>query len=391
MTRISRIEIHEYEYAVEGLARDSNWNLVAEPGSRTRMTNFVVTIEADDGSRGEYAAMFGGKRAQLGQVLMLPVFLLGRDPDRREAIWDDMKRAQRQFAFLGVGMMDICLWDLAAKRLGVSVSRMLGAYRDRLPTYASTMNGHRGPGRGLNSLEAYAEFAVQCRDMGYRGFKIHGWTEGDAREEAANVLNVRRAVGDRMDLMLDPSCELRTFADALHVGRACDEAKYFWYEDPLRDGGTSQHVHRKLRQLLKTPLLQTEQVRGLEPKADWLAAEATDFVRGDPELDLGITGCMKTAHLAEAFGLDLEIHAAGPAHRHCMGAIRNTNYYELTLVAPGVRNPIPTEIFACGYSDQLDAVGPDGCFPVPTGPGLGVVLDWDWIAHHRTRVHEFTL
>ncbi len=49
-----------------------------------------------------------------------------------------------------------------------------------------------------------------------------------------------------MMLMLDPACELRTFADALYVGRACDDGGYFWYEDPFRDGGVSQHAHRKL-------------------------------------------------------------------------------------------------------------------------------------------------
>ena len=63
--------------------------------------------------------------------------------------------------------------------------------------------------------------------MGYRAFKIHGWHDGDAREEAALVLHVRKVVGDEMTLMLDPACELRSFADALYVGRACDEARYF--------------------------------------------------------------------------------------------------------------------------------------------------------------------
>jgi L-alanine-DL-glutamate epimerase-like enolase superfamily enzyme len=73
----------------------------------------------------------------------------------------------------------------------------------------------------------------------------------------------------------------------------------------MRDGGWSQHAHKKLRQFIKTPLLQTEHVRGLEPKADFIVSEATDFVRADPEYDLGITGTMKIAHLAEAFGLDV--------------------------------------------------------------------------------------
>jgi L-alanine-DL-glutamate epimerase-like enolase superfamily enzyme len=253
----------------------------------------------------------------------------------------------------------------------VPVSELLGGYRKRLPTYASTYHAQRGEAGGLNCKEAFGDFAVACHEMGYRAFKIHGWNEGDKREEAANVLHVRSRVGDGMELMLDPACELRTFADALYVGRACDEAGYFWYEDPFRDSGVSAYAHRKLRQSLQTPILQTEHVRGVEPKADFLIAEATDFLRVDPEYDMGITGCMKIAHIAEGFGVDCEIHASGPAHRHCMSAMRNSNYYEMALVGPDMPNAVPP-VYRCGYSDQLDAIGRDGCVDVPTGPGLGV-------------------
>ena len=97
---------------------------------------------------------------------------------------------------------------------------------------------------------------------------------------------------------------------------------------------------------------------------------------------------MKTAHLAEAFGLDCEIHSAGPAHRACMSAIRNSNYYELALVGPSIPTILPP-IYADGYSEAMTAVGADGCYPVPDGPGLGVTLDWDYINHRRTGYHVF--
>ena len=97
---------------------------------------------------------------------------------------------------------------------------------------------------------------------------------------------------------------------------------------------------------------------------------------------------MKIAHLAEALGVDVELHASGPAHRHAMAAIRNTSFYEVALVGPRARNPLPP-VYASDYSDDLEAVGADGCFPVPDGPGLGVIYDWDWIARHRTATHVF--
>lgn len=387
MSRIDRVEIHEFTYDAMDMGLDAGgFNYVYQPDGRLPLSKFAIVIQTADGARGEYVAQWGATRMALGQTLALAPNLVGRDAMEREKIFDDFKRALRQFDHMGQGPIDICLWDLAGKKLGVSITTLLGGWRKRLPTYASTFHGDRNG--GLSSPQAYADFAEQCYDMGYRAFKIHGWCDGNVAEEVETILTVGKRVGDRMKLMIDPACELRTFADALAVGRACDEVNFFWYEDPFRDGGVSAYAHRKLRQMIKTPLLQTEHVRGIEPKADFLIAEATDFLRVDPEYDLGITGAMKIAHLAEAFGVDVEVHAAGPAHRHCMAAIRNTNYYELALVGPKCTNPLPP-VYTCGYTDQLEGVGEDGCFPVPQGPGLGVTYDWDWIKAHRTALHVF--
>jgi L-alanine-DL-glutamate epimerase-like enolase superfamily enzyme len=192
-----------------------------------------------------------------------------------------------------------------------------------------------------------------------------------------------------MDLMLDPACNPATFADALKIGKACDEAEFLWYEDPYRDGGVSQHAHRKLREMLDMPILQTEHVRGLEPHTDFVATESTDIVRADPEYDGGITGAMKIAHMAEGFGLDVEYHAPGPAQRHCLAATRNSNYYEVALVHPICPNTQPP-VYADDYSDMLDTVDSDGHVQVPDGPGLGVEYDWDEIEAREIgrRVYE---
>ena len=69
---------------------------------------------------------------------------------------------------------------------------------------------------------------------------------------------IEERVGDDFYLMLDPACQLRTYMDALYVGRACDEANYFWYEDPYRDAGVSAFGQQRLREKLKTPILVSE-------------------------------------------------------------------------------------------------------------------------------------
>ncbi len=392
MSIIQRVEVHAFtfEKANLGLGKHSAagvGNLIYLPGSKLKTQRFAVRILCDDGAQGEYVTHWVGTPSTLGQVQMLAPNLIGRDPEERELIYDDLKREVRAYDHMGHGPLDIALWDLAGKKYNLSVARMLGAFRKRLPTYASTYHAQEEPG-GMDTPEAMADFALACKAQGFPGFKIHGWHNGDAKREARTVLLTRERVGDDMRLMVDPACQLRTFLDALYVGYACDEANYFWYEDPYRDSGVSAIGHQRLREKLKTPILVSEHVRGLEQKANFLIAGGCDMIHADPEYDLGITGALKIAHLCEALGLDVQMHACGPAHRAVIAAIRNTHFYEMALVGPGMPNLVPP-VYTCGYSDQPEDLGSDGCVPVPDGPGLGVQYDWDFIERNRTALLVF--
>ncbi len=392
MSKINRVEVSPFTYEVSGLGLPNHQglgvsNMEYVPGAKLTVSRYAIRIRTDDALTGEYVTHWVGTPASLAQSLMLAPHLIGRDPETREQIYDDLKRELRAYDHMGHGPLDIALWDLAGKKYGVSVARLLGGFRWRLPAYASTYHGQEDGG-GLDNPEAYADFAAHCKGLGYRGFKIHGWHDGNAKREAENLLGVRNRVGADMALMIDPACELRTFADALRVGRACDEANYFWYEDPYRDAGVSAFGHQRLREKLKTPLLVSEHVRGLEQKASFVIAGGCDMVHADPEYDMGITGCMKIASFCEALGLDVQLHASGPAQRHCLAAIRNTHFYEQALVGPEMPNAVPP-VYTCGYGDLLEDIGDDGCFPVPDGPGLGVSYDWNLIESRRTAHHVF--
>jgi L-alanine-DL-glutamate epimerase-like enolase superfamily enzyme len=386
---ITKIESTEFSYPLEDVGTDGNgFNLVYEPGETTERKLFALEVHTDEGITGEYV---GGNSPAFAQINTFASYLVGKNPLERERHWSEIKRGLRKYDRMGMGPIDIALWDIAGKYYGAPIHELLGTYRHRLPAYASTY--HADDNGGLDSPEAYAEFAENCREMGYGGFKIHGWGGTDnhrsVEKEIETIHAVGERVGDEMDLMTDPACELETYGDALQVGRACDEQNFYWYEDPFRDGGISEHAHEKLRQSLDTPLLQTEHIRGIEPHTDFIANEATDFVRADPEYDAGITGAMKLARIAEGFGLDVEFHAPGPAQRHCIAAARNANYYEIALVHPECQNTTPP-IYEGEYSHPPDTIDDEGTVPVPTNPGLGVEYDWDYIEDNATgdRVYE---
>ena len=109
--------------------------------------------------------------------------------------------------------------------------------------------------------------------------------------------------------------------------------------------------------------------------------KATDALRGDVALKGGITSCLKSAHLAEGFRLNYELHHGGNslnnvANLHVFCAIPNTEYFEVVL---------PDEAQKCGLINDL-SVGRDGFVHVPKGPGLGVEIDFDLIEKSKTRI-----
>lgn len=382
--RITKIELHHFEYQVKNVGLEPIFSFpIYEPGSVSTLTASAIKVFTDIGITGEYV---GGREVEYGALPVFARHLIGRNALDREGIYNDLKLTLRQRARLGMSQVDIALWDLAGKYYQAPIYELLGGNRTSLPCYASTYIGDYQPG-GLNSPEAYADFAEQCLKMGYPAYKIHPWVDASIERHVATVHAVGKRVTGRMDLMLDPFCAPKTFADALKLGWACDEEKFLWWEDPFRDGGISAFAHRKLRQLVKTPLLQMEHIRGLEQHVDFIIAEGTDFVRGDADTDGGITGVMKIAHAAEGLGLDVELHGpAGPERRHLMAAIHNTNYYEMSLVHPKAPVIPKPQVFKCDYHDGLDAIDKNGCVKVPQGPGLGVEYDWGFIAKHSRGV-----
>ena len=364
MSKITKIKLTEFSFDVPNIGLETAaagvGNMAWIKDGLFKAKRFAVKIESNHDATGEYVANWVSTPSSFAQAGMLAPLLLGKDPECRERLYDDLKREVRAYDHMGHGVLDIALWDLVGKLKDVSVKTMLGGFRDRLPTYASS----------------------------YCGQESVGWMDGDVKREMQNLRGVRKRIGDDWHLMIDPASMLNSWNDALALGKVCDEVNCLWYEDPYKDSSVSAYGHQRLREKLKTPLLVSEHVRGLEQKASFLLAGGCDMIHADPEYDMGITGVMKIAHFSEALGLDLQIHAVGPAHRLCMSAIRNTKLYEMALIGPGMPN-IVAPVYASDYSDQAEDLPPDGCVEVPSGKGIGVLYDWDFIKNHTTQEMVF--
>jgi L-alanine-DL-glutamate epimerase-like enolase superfamily enzyme len=370
--KITKVEVQGFTWEVKDLMHGRAYHY--SPGSTLTRSAGAIKVYADNGVVGEYAGWHGDPNAVAGAAGNY----LGKNPLDRERFYQSQKPSP--WSGTPVAAYDIALWDMAGKMAGLPIHALIGTYRTKVPAYASSIDGAvKGP---LSTPESYGDFAEQCLEMGYRAFKIHPMAWPDVKTHVEAVLAIGKRVGGKMDMLLDSYNLFQTFADAVKVGRACDEAGFFWYEDPYSDGGTTIFSHARLREMIKTPLLMGEKAQTVEQRMALVLEKATDFARADVGLH-GLTGTLKLAHACEVVGMDIEPHTAGPENLHFMAAVKNANYYEVVWVHPKIPDFNPP-IFKNMNVTRLDCIGKDGLVAVPDDPGLGVEYDWDYIKKNQT-------
>ncbi|KNE26215.1 enolase C-terminal domain-like protein [Achromobacter spanius] len=299
-------------------------------------------------------------------IKYLKPILMGQDPLDRERLFQAMWRRSRTTTVRTIGACDVALWDIAGKVAGLPIHQLIGGYRNKIKAYASSMI--------LDSVEEYADEARHYQALNWAAYKIHPphpW-----KEDIRVCEGVRKAVGDDYLLMLDAAWAYQ-YPEAVRVGRAIEELDYYWYEDPLQDSDIYNYV--KLKQQLHIPIMATEAPAAvLDAYVPWIQQSATDFLRGDVPLKGGITNMLKTAHLAEAFRMNYEIHHGGNslnnvAQLHVAMALKNTEFFEVLLPGGAQKYGLIEDI-------EPDA---EGYVHAPTGPGLGAKIDFDLVERKR--------
>jgi len=342
------------------------------PGFSSPFDPVVVSILTDEGVSGDCITVFCGAY-QADQFAVVRNALVGKDPHYVEALWRETKEALaarwmlRQPAIVS-STIDICLWDLLAKKAGLPLYKYLGAYRDRIRAYASIVTYQEGGKVAFETDRDFVEEALRCVKEGFTAFKIHPYF--DAEPDMRLCRAVREAVGDKVDLMHDPVCAYSR-RDAFRVGRLLEELRFFWYEDPIPVSDVQGL--RDLCLALDIPIAVGETLYGgVDSYPTYLSSGAGDIMRIIGDMAGGITTTMKLAHMCEGFGVNCEIHSFGStlaqaAMLHAMLAVKNCDFFEL---------PVPTGIFDVAMKDTI-RVAKDGFIYAPTKPGLGYDIDWD--------------
>jgi L-alanine-DL-glutamate epimerase-like enolase superfamily enzyme len=289
--------------------------------------------------------------------------LIGKDPFNIEQLWNDMFWAVRGYgrkgvAFYSISAVDIALWDLKAKALGLPLYKLLGPYAESVPIYGS------GGWTNYTESELVAEM-TGIVDRGIKRVKMKVGKDfgGSEREDIQRLAAVRKAVGDDVAVYVDANNGYYP-KQAIYMAKEFEQFQVGWFEEPtLADDipGLAE-----IRRAINIPVASGEQEYTKYGFRELIAGGAVDIAQPDVGKIGGVTEWMKAAHLAHAFNLPVAPHAVQLVHLHVCCATPNLKVVEYLVGAELVDKVWYTE-----FPEPKDGMWS----PYPDRPGLGLELD----------------
>jgi galactonate dehydratase len=342
-------------------------------------TFLFVVVDTDEGIYGiGEAGITGRELAVAGAIEHFKPLLIGENPFRIEYIWQMLFRggffpAQRILT-AAISAIDVALWDIKGKALGVPVYELLGGLaRDKVATY-----NHNGG-------ETIEQLVESCQKSVEEGWKFIRWgfahQKGNLIEPSKSVVRsikefqaVREAVGDDIELLIDVHTRVN-LADAVTLCREVEPFRPFFIEDPLRSENPDSF--KNLRNRTTVPLAAGEQFSSKWEFRQLIEEEWIDYARIDVCICGGLTEAKKIAGWCETHYIDLAVH-------NPIGPVATSACLHLNLSCPNVAVQELPRRPNVSLPDAVtnQPVWEDGYLLAPTAPGLGIEFDREVIQKH---------
>jgi L-alanine-DL-glutamate epimerase-like enolase superfamily enzyme len=305
--------------------------------------------------------------AAITNQLVAPA-VIGENAMDHEAIWSKLywrltPRGQTGLATHAISGVDIALWDLKGKALGVPIASLLGGARKEVPLYVTF-------GPAFLNRDELVDVARAMTAQGFTNLKMvvgqAALERRDSRpldtvieEDVARVRAVREAVGQNVNLYIDGNCNF-DFPSAERLVRRLEPYRISFFEEPLMQNDVRLMADLRRRTGVTLAAGQNE---GMAFRfRDMLMAEAVDYVQPNVMITGGVTQTVKIAGMASAFNVAIANGGAGALQNmHVHAGLWNGGFCEWHLPFMGLCRHI--------YRDMPEAKG--GKVAIPAAPGLG--------------------
>ncbi len=340
-------------------------------------TNWVfVKVMTDSGIYGVGEATLEMRELTVVEAIKeLERYLVGRDPHDIEAFWHDAHRDSYwrggPVLLSALSGVEMALWDIKGKDLGVPVYKLLGGkVRDKVPCYAN------GWFAGAKTPDEFAQKAMLAIQQGFEGLKWDPFgkeymniSPQQLNESLACIRAVKQAVGDKVHLIIEGHGRFNV-PTAARIGRQLQEFDILWFEEPIPPD--NKKAMSWLRQQLQVPIAGGERLYSRYDYTDYLRMECADFWQPDVSHVGGIMELRKIASMAESSYIPVCPHnPSGPIANAAtlQLAACTPNFYLLETMASDVsyRNQI------CNEEVKFE----DGHMYISDRPGLGIDINED--------------
>ncbi|MEW5975936.1 MAG: mandelate racemase/muconate lactonizing enzyme family protein [Acidobacteriota bacterium] len=339
--------------------------------------SIFVLVRTNEGitGLGECSPMNARVLASMLRDSLTPI-VVGKNPLDIGRIWDEMFHRTYKLGVMGVqpeamSGIDIALWDILGKVTGMPLWQLLGGKRkDRIRMYSSIGGGAQA------RVEEQIEKAVSSVQQGFTALKMRmDWssrqTDVDPSKDWAIVSQVRKEVGDKIDLQYDANNGL-SVSTAIRLGRRFqDELNVIHYEEPI-----AQHDYAGYAEVcaaLDMPVAAGEHEYTRWQFRDLIEKAKVDILQPDLVKCAGLSEGIRIAHLAQTYGKILVPHQTQPtigntANIHYLACFDNSRRAQEYNYSPRHASLL-WDLFKQNYSPK------NGFIDVPDGPGLGLELD----------------
>ncbi|MBC7811967.1 MAG: mandelate racemase/muconate lactonizing enzyme family protein [Burkholderiales bacterium] len=363
-------------------------------GSRNQL---LVKVETDEGVYGwGESGLSGREMAVIGAIQHYRNFLIGRDPRRIGALWQEMYRGQYfeggRVLTAAISAIDIALHDLNAKFLGVPVYQLLGGkQRDFVPCFGHTEAYSQQ--QLIDNVRLLLSSGWNVIRVGIPHLEREGESEAhifEPRESiataAAWLTGVREAVGLEAVLGIDYHHRL-SVAEAASFCQRMPAGTLDFLEEPIRD--ETPEAYEALRSMVDIPFAIGEEFASKWAFMPYLERGITNFARIDVCNVGGLTESMKVAAIAEAHYIDLMPHnplgsICTAATIHLAAAVTNFAWMEVRTSPTEALNFYDDELFPMQIKLDMDGAR----FPVGDAPGLGIDVNEELAQSHSFKFWE---
>jgi L-alanine-DL-glutamate epimerase-like enolase superfamily enzyme len=301
--------------------------------------------------------------------------LIDEDPLEIDRLWEKMFHrsiyyGRRGAAIHAMSGIDIALWDIKGKALGLPVYRLLGGpHRTRFRAYASTL---------MPDTPAQTEDVVAgLVEQGFTAIKL-GWGPfgTDADLDVDLVAAARRAAGDGIDLMFDIGNGWPSADHAIRQVRRFEDYQPYWVEEPFMPDDIEAYA--KLADTVETRIAAGEEDSTRWGFRDLIERGKVDVVQPDVTRAGGVSECLRIAQLAALHDREIVTHSWSTgiikaASLHFLAAVPRSNLFEYCVQETALNQELTKERFPLQ----------DGNVSVPEGPGLGIEIDDGVVERYR--------